>query len=1194
MARKNKQRAKARKKRAPEPQPAPAGAAPRPGFPIVALGASAGGLEAFRSFFAHMPGDSGMAFVLIPHLDPHHPSAMRDLISNYTSMPVAEAAEGVSIQPNRVYVIPPNVTLGIEGGRLSLAAPSQPRGQRTPIDHFFNSLAADQGSNAICIILSGTGSDGTLGLAAVKEQGGLTMAQFGGSLRFDSMPRHARATGLVDFALPVEEMPQRLLEHMRHRRKIDGSKGMDGLREEVAGERLRICLLLRNRTGHDFSNYKENTFVRRVLRRMQVLQLESAAALIERLRREPPQIDLLLQELLIGVTQFFRDPKAFEALEKRVIPEILGGHSGHQPVRVWVPGCSSGEEVYSLAMLFREQIARREDNIRVQIFATDIDAHALDVARQAFYPDSIVGDVSPERLERFFTRDSGGYRIVKELRETCILSVHNLVKDPPFSKLDLVSCRNLLIYLNADLQKRVVPLLHFALNSGGFLFLGPSENVNDNGKLFSRVDPKNRIFKRRAATVGHLPEFPLTAPGTAPNIAPRRPERRAEDEIGRRAEALIEGRRPAYVVIDEGGEIVRFSGPTSRYLEHANGTASLNLHTLLRKSLRSEVRALLNEAVAGRKRVEPEPIPVDVNGGVQDVFVVIEPLPDQGAAEPLWVVSFQGVGPVRKAVPPGERTKTRRESQRRKHLDSLEQELLSTRERLQSTIEELETSNEELKSSNEEFQSLNEELQSANEELETSKEELHSVNEELETVNSELNSKVESLDRANSDLKNLLESTQIATVFLGNDLGVKSFTPAITEVFNLIEGDIGRPITDISGRLKYDDLESDVRKVLRTLGRVEREVRLRDGETTYIMRILPYRTMGNVIDGVVITFVDVTERKAAEEERALLAAIVKSSPDAIIVSDPGGAVVAWNLGAERMFGYLAGEMVGRPVAETLGLQHADVWRQQVRRAQRGDTLPPVDLVRVRKDGSGVHVSASVAAVRDAAGKVVAISSIERDVSEARRNEERQRLLLAELDHRVKNTLAIVTSIVSRTVAADPAARPFAEAIQGRLKALGQAHRVLSHGHWQGSPLAQVLREQLVPFRGRRLRNVRLEGPEVMLAPRAALTLSMAIYELASNAAKYGALSVAEGRLTIEWRMAAAENGSKLVLEWREKDGPAVGRPEGRGFGSDLIERAIPYELGGTARLRYASKGVQCTIEFPLQTGADEPRAEASG
>ncbi len=949
------------------------------GFPIVGIGASAGGLDAFREFFAHMPTISGMAFVVVSHLDPEHSSELRGLLSEYTNMPVVDAVDGLRIRPNHVYVIPPNAELRIRNGRLRVARPSRPRGRRMPIDVFFAALAADQQENAVSVILSGTGSDGSLGTVAIKEHGGITFAQHGGAVKFDGMPRHAQETGLIDFALPVEQMPRQLIDCMSHMSRLDRARGLDRLREDVARLRQKICLLLRNKTGHDFSDYKENTFIRRVLRRMQILRVDSAARFLERLRRDPSQIDLLFQELLIGVTQFFRDPKVWEALDAKVIPEILRSHPSASPLRVWVPGCASGEEAYTIAMLFREHIAKRAANIRVQIFATDIDIQALDAARAGWYPDGIAASIAPSRLERFFTRERGGYRINKEIRELCIFSAHNVIKDPPFSRLDLISCRNLLIYLNGDLQQRVVPLFHFALNPGGFLVLGLSENAGDHGKLFTRLESKAHIFRRRSAVAARLPDLPFVHAPKVGRIGAAAARRQFDDEIGRSADRQIERRRPAYVVVDENADIIRFSGPTGRYIQHASGTASLNLFGLVDKSIRSEVRALVEKAIAERRRIEHEPVPLRTPEGRLNVSIVVEPLADAGVAEPLWIVSFQPVGPSRREARTRQRS-AKRGTKRTERIEALESELMNTRERLQNTIEELETSNEELKSSNEELHSLNEELQSANEELETSKEELQSVNEELETVNSELSSKLESFDRANSDLKNLLESTQIATVFLGDDLRIKSFTPAITDVFNLIERDIGRPITDITGHIDYD-LVPDVRRVQRTLDRVEREVKGAGG-SAYIMRILPYRTVGNVIDGVVITFVDITERKRAEEERALLATIVRNSPDAIVVIDGTGRVLAWNHGAEQMYGHTAAQMIGQQFSVIVPEEFAQQWRERFREAQEGEAGATFETERLRRDGGRARVSVKLAAVRDAKGKATVISSVERAVGEA--------------------------------------------------------------------------------------------------------------------------------------------------------------------------------------------------------------------
>jgi len=814
----------------------------------------------------------------------------------------------------------------------------------------------------------------------------------------------------------------------------------------------------------------------------------------------------------------------------------------------------------------------------VQIFATDIDSEALETARLGRYPEGISRFISPERLERFFVRDGAFYRVVTDIREMCVFSLHNLIRDVPFSRLDLISCRNLLIYLDATLQARIFPLFHFALRHGGFLFLGPSENISQHEHLFGRIDVRLRLFKARPVKVERPAiGFPLGIASyrTDPPSDKAAGSTAPEDTLARRAVSLVEPFNPAYVVIDDHHDVIHFSGRTGRYLQPSPGAANLNLFKILDPGLRSDVRVALHRAAANGEAVRQEGIFHKVGGDTHLLNVFVEPLTVMEGAH-HYVVIFQDLGPVktREAGEAGSRSDAERDDT----IAHLESELLATRERLQSTIEELETSNEEMKASNEEFQSVNEELQSSNEELETSKEELQSVNEELETVNSELSSKVDSLERANNDRKNLLESTQIATLFLDGNLCIKSFTPAFTDMFHLIEADAGRPITDIVSRLAYDRLETDVRRVLHTLNRVEQEVKLADGSATYMMRILPYRTVGNLIDGVVITFIDITERKRAEEDRVRLAAIVETSNDAIMGLSVDGAITIWNQGAERLYGYTGKEAVGQPFTMLLPEENKAELHTILERMKRSKVVSPIETTRRCKDGRIIHVASTVSPLRNPADTLIAGSVSERDITERKRAEERQRILVAELNHRVKNTLAAVVSISANTLSNSASLEDFRHSFEGRIHALAKARDLLSASSWSGADMGSLVEAELVPYAdGER---IKIRGEKITLSSSAALSFAMIVHELATNAAKYGALSREIGRLEVSWSNSDADQ--RFVLDWVESGGPALGGPPlRRGFGLGLIERSVTRDLQGTPSIDFARTGLRVRIDVPL-------------
>ena len=831
---------------------------------VVGLGASAGGLDAFKAFFSHMPAASGMAFVVVQHLSPEHKSMLVELVRMRTAMPVEEAADGAFIEPDHVYVIPPDATLTVQDGALHVVKPAPAREHRRPIDTLFASLAEDQGEHAVCIILSGAGSDGTLGLRSIKEHGGFSLAQ----AEFDEtalpgMPKSAAATGLVDFVMPVEKMPEKLLQYLKHLDEVSERKGRDGSRTDIEEKLGDICGVLHRYLGHDFGQYKSKTLVRRVQRRMQLLQINDVARYLERLRKEARERTLLDHDFLIGVTEFFRDPDAFAALASEAIPKILSNRTVDEAARVWVAGCATGEEAYSIAILLKEAASRRDASPQIQIFATDLDEQAINIARSGHCRPTISETLTPERLERWFVKEGDDYTVAKAIREMCIFSVHNVLKDPPFSKLDLISCRNLLIYLNPPAQTRALQAFHYALRPGGYLFLGSSESITRQPELFYVVDKRQRIFQPSSVS-GSLPT-PLpssSGPAAAPSAVPIAP--RGEYALDRLASRIVGKYAPAYVLIDPNDQIVRFFGQTGKYLEPTSGAATLNLFHILRQELRPPARLAIQEARSTHRAAEQDNLVIGVNGSSLFLKLLVEPLPDMPSdgMTGLCVVLFQDQ-PTAPAGPADAPARQLPEG------TQLQRELNALRQQLNATVLELETSNEELKSSNEEFQSINEELQSTNEELETAKEELQSVNEELHTVNTELSSRNETLTRLNSDLRNFLDSTQIAMLFLDAELCIRAFTPAMTELLRLREGDRGRPITDLVTRLDYDALAMDVRTVLRDLVPIEREVRIPGkAGARFLLRIRPYRTVDNTIDGVVMTFfADVAGHKPASKPR---------------------------------------------------------------------------------------------------------------------------------------------------------------------------------------------------------------------------------------------------------------------------------------------------------------------------------------
>jgi two-component system CheB/CheR fusion protein len=832
-------------------------------FPIVGIGASAGGLEALEQFLERVPAGSGMAFVIVQHLDPTRKGIMPELLQRSTCLKVIQVKDRTRVRPDCVYVIPPNKDMSILHGILHLFAPTAPRGQRLPIDFFLRSLAEDQQEHSIGVILSGMGSDGTLGLRAIKEKGGVVLVQEPGTAKFDSMPRSAVDAGLADIVAPVNELPGKILAYLQRTPLI--AREETALETKTQSGLEKALILLRAQTGHDFSLYKRNTLYRRIERRMGIHQISRMAAYVRYLQENSQELDLLFKELLIGVTNFFRDPAAWEYLREQAIPPLLAHRSPGQALRAWVPGCSTGEEAYSLAIVLKEAVeqAKPKGNIALQIFATDLDRDAIDRARQGFFPGNIAADVAPERLRRFFTQEDRGYRVRKEIREMVIFAPQNLLMDPPFTKLDIMSCRNLLIYLTPEMQRKLIPLFHYSLNPGGILFLGSAETVGGATHLFTPLSGKSRLFQRTGSNLRpEMVEFPASLGATLP----LRPEARSATppplSLQSLADQLVLQRyAPPAVLVNDKGDIFYVSGHTGKYLEPAAGKANWNIFAMARDGLRYELSGAFQKALRQQGRVSLHRLKVETPGGEQWLDVTVERLLEPGPLQGLVMILFLDVAAPDKVKASSVRPAEGRA--RNTRLLQLEQELLQVRGEARAVHEEMQTSQEELRSANEELQSTNEELQSTNEELNTSKEEMQSMNEELQTLNTELQAKLNELSEASSDMKNLLDSTDIATLFLDRELRVRRFTPQATKIIKLIPADLGRPITDLVSDLKCLSLADDVRNVLRTLAAKEKAVATRDGRW-FNMHILPYRTLDDRIDGVVITFADVTAAKTLE------------------------------------------------------------------------------------------------------------------------------------------------------------------------------------------------------------------------------------------------------------------------------------------------------------------------------------------
>jgi two-component system CheB/CheR fusion protein len=848
----------------PAAKPEPSKIAPEsPLFPIVGIGASAGGLEALGQFLAHVPDNSGMAYVIVQHLDPDHTGMLTELLQRSTGMKVVQVTDRVKVKPDCVYVIPPGKDMSLLHGRLHLFEPSEARGMRLPIDIFFRSLADDRAERSIGVILSGMGSDGTLGLRAIKEKGGVALVQEPASAKFDSMPKCAIRAGLADLVAPVEDLPGMILTRLSHAPLIAGSAPL--LEETEQSSLEKIVILLREKSGHDFSLYKKGTIYRRIERRMVLHQIAGIADYVRYLQRNPHELELLFNDLLIGVTNFFRDPATWELLKTEGIAALLAARPGGGVIRAWSVGCSTGEEAYSLAILFTEALEQLNPagNFTLLLFATDLDPEGIETARHGYYPANIAADVSVERLKRFFTKDDQGYRVCNEIRKMVTFARQNIITDPPFTTLDILICRNLLIYFAPELKNRLLPLFSYSLNPGGILFLGKTEAAAVNSDLFVPLGDKPGLFRRSEVAHARDVMFPLafvtSRPGAPKELTMCKPTANIQSLVD---SVVLQHFSPPTVLTNDQGEILYFSGRTGKYLEPPTGKPNVNILAMAREGLRYELGIALHKAVRSNSPIVARNLTLGTNGGTQTIDLTVRMLEEPPELRGMIMIVFSDVSTPQRKKASGRAKSSAADSDA---LHELEKETQRTREELHTTQEEMQTSQEEMRAAYEELQSVNEELQSTNEELTTSKEEMQSMNEELYTINAEQMTKVDELFQLNSDMKNLLDSTEIITLFLDKCFRVRRFTSGANKLFKLIPGDVGRPLSDLVTSLNYPDLALDVEEVLRTL--VFTEKRIQAGEGNWFrVRIMPYRTLDDIIDGVVITFMDVSIAMAREND----------------------------------------------------------------------------------------------------------------------------------------------------------------------------------------------------------------------------------------------------------------------------------------------------------------------------------------
>ncbi|WP_203308324.1 CheR family methyltransferase [Sphingomonas beigongshangi] len=1129
-------------------------------LPIVGIGASAGGLEALRDMLAPARAPTGMAFVVVQHLDPNHESMLAQLLDRHTSLEVLQSEGGERLQADRVYIIPPGHGLAIRKGVLHLTDFAQPRGLRRPIDDFFLSLATDQQANAACVILSGTGADGTTGLRAVKEHGGVCVVQQPETARYDGMPLSAVGTGLVDFVKTPGDILGCLTTFFSRR---SGASEADAQEASVVADHVDdLCRVLRTAIGHDFSGYKRSTLIRRVERRMHVLGIETGRAYLERVRRDSDECEALFRDLLINVTRFFRDAEFFETLRTRVIEPLLRDRAPDEDVRVWIPGCSSGEEAYSIAMLFAEAARTTGQPLAVQIFATDIDEQMLGQAREGTYPAAALADIPAALRERYTILHADRFTIVPHIRDMIRFSNHSLVKDPPFSRIDLLSCRNLLIYFDDRLQQSIMPLFHYAIRPGGFLFLGPSESVGRFDHLFPPIDQQARLFQRSPGA----PSYPIDLPGSPRHRTPRRErEDRGNSSLGDESAVvrrLVDRYAPPALLLDQDGGILAAFGKLGRYFEFpVTRTGGSSAVTLARPGLRNVLGPLLRQARDEKKRHVARDVAVEGDFGTQTVEVICDPLADGSL---LFV--FRENGPFQPAqdrdlndLEPGD-----------DHVEALEDELRLTRHRLRSAVEELETANEELKSSNEEMMSMNEELQS--------------TNEELSTVNDELKGKVDQLTIANSDLRNFFETTSLAMIVVDAELRIRSFTEAATAIFPLKPTDRGRPLTDVTTRLATSDYLDDARHVAAGTEPTQRRVVSRDGKNVFSLRVLPYRTPAGGIDGATLLLTDITEALALERqlaaERERLDLAVKAGGIGVWEYCPETGETILDAVEHQLFD-VSGEEATR-MDDLIGrIDEAD--RSHVEEALRRTAAGTGDFeasFRVRlKDGSVRWIKGFGRLVTDSRpARLVGVSI---DVTPEYAVAETRELMLREMNHRVKNLFAIVGGMVTAAARSHDDVRTFANDLRERIAALGRAHSLASPtGEQQAIDLYGLFEATLAPYRDHA--GIEMTGPNVLVSRDCLSPLALMLHEWATNSVKYGALGAGPaGRLTIGWHL----EDDALVVEWNESRRSGTQIAPGKGFGTLLVDTSAR-QLGASVSREIADDHYRLVLSLPRAVTVD--------
>jgi two-component system CheB/CheR fusion protein len=1216
---------------------------------VVGVGASAGGLKALTELFQHMPASPGMAFVVVVHLSPEHESRMPELIQHVSTMPVQPVTEALQIQPNHVYVISPNSQLRMADGKLEPTETARRPGARMTIDVFLETLANAHKHRSVGVILSGTGSDGTLGMRAIKAAGGITIAQTPEEAEYDSMPRNAIASGAVDFVLPANEMPAKIQSVWRNAQAILMPAPLEPPLEDAAAEAEEairdILATLRARTGHDFSKYKRATLTRRIERRLQVNQLRNPREYREYIAEHAGEAQALLRDLLINVTSFFRDPAAWRAIEERVIPDLLKGNDGGN-LRVWVAGCATGEEVYTLAMLLQERLQAMPNPPTVSIFATDIDEGALTSARSGIYAESIADQVTPERLRRFFVREQGSYRVQKQLREMVMFAVHNLIQDPPFSRLDLVCCRNLLIYLTRQIQTKVLDLLHFSLKPGGFLFLGMSESLEEGHDGFMALERTGRIFiQQPRARTG----VTLT---TRPAIQPARLQQDVAAAGGRRAvsfrelhQRLLEHYAAPSAIVDDQYEIVHLSDRAGQFLHVGPGEASLNLLRMVPEEWRHGLKLTLDQALETMRTIDHAGFAMRRGSEYTAVNIKVHPVRDRATARTYILVIFEEADGTLAAPPNAAAGVLAPLSE----TSALDERLREMELQLRAAVEQHELQNEELKASNEELQATNEELRATTEELETGKEELQSINEELTTVNQELKNKVDETTRISDDLQNFVTATEIAAMFIDRELRLMRYTPFAREVFNVIPTDIGRPLSDITHRLQGVDFNEALSRVFKLLHVVERETRSTDGRW-YIIRFLPYRTTDDHIRGAVVTFIDITWRKDAEASGRRAEAWSQVIVDnvrgyAIIRVDAGGTIQSWNPGAVEIFGFDASEAVGQSAAilftpedREAGVPEAEM--KQARETGRADD----ERWQLRKDGTRFFASGIMARLDDYAEQ--GYVKVLRDLTTQKREEEKQTKLLSDeritragveeasrlkddflamLSHELRNPLALMlmqAEILLRAPEAKKSERlrQSAKIIHEMVRAQGQlVQDMLDVSRAKTGkltidrqllPLTFLLAESIGALRREaEQKQVTLDvqiAEEPLIVAADPLRVRQIAWNLLSNALKFtpsgGTIRVRLARDVDDARLDVEDTGRGIaadqlphIFEWFRRVQPgATPGSEGMGIGLALVRQLVDLHEG---RLLVHSdgegKGARFSVWLPLQLTADVPERRVS-